>query len=211
MVQLKSIYWWYYFNDCDKAIDGEETDHFWWQLWSMGTAWWSAQSTHLNSKGPVSNSVYDILCNLGCLAAGEGWKASGSPSNPPPCLTNEAIQAQRDEMPSAPPFEECGKARVGSQASWHPVRSFSFCSTVNLFGRDLRFLNCVCVHSHACVLLVHSPKSTTQQGNQPHFQRVILWESGSGHPSVIFSFSSNKQRIGCGWTRSWNEEYLPSF
>lgn len=49
-VQLKIIDWWHYFSDYDKAMRGEEPDHFLLQVWSMGMAWGSVKSTNLGIK-----------------------------------------------------------------------------------------------------------------------------------------------------------------
>lgn len=184
MVQLKSIYRWYYFNDCDKAIDGEETDHFWWQLWSMGTAWWSAQSTHLNSKGSVCNSAYDILCNLGCISAGEGWKATWSPSNPPLCLTNEAIQAQRDEM-TCPPLPHLKSVAKPEWEAKPPGIQFSpFPSTVysiSLDGIFDSFTVCVCFHMHVFFWFVF-PKARNSRATSPIFKELFCENQAPGIP-----------------------------
>lgn len=103
-----------------------------------------------NSKGSVSKSASDILCNLGCIS--EGWKATWSPSNPPPCLTNEALRAQRDEVTCpGSPRSMCGKAGVGSQApgiQFSPLPSSAY--SVSLEGSLYSFA--VCAHAHRCVL-----------------------------------------------------------
>lgn len=76
----------------------------------------------------------------------------GSPSNPPPCLTNEALRAQRDEVTCpGSPRSMCGKAGVGSQApgiQFSPLPSSAY--SISLEGSLYSFA--VCAHAHRCVL-----------------------------------------------------------
>lgn len=99
-----------------------------------------------------------------------------------------------------PPAGSCGRPRVGSQASWHPVQSFSLPSIFSLFGREHRLLCCVyactcvlciCVYVYVCMCLLLGifQKASTNRASSPIFKEPFCEKSGPGCPTVIFLFS----------------------
>lgn len=122
----------------------------------------------------------------------------GSPSNPPPCLTNEALRAQRDEVTCpGSPRSMCGKAGVGSQApgiQFSPLPSSAY--SISLEG-SLYSLLCVhmhtgvcCMHVHACtymcvcvcVLLGVFPKPRNSRATSPAFKEPFCENQALGVP-----------------------------
>lgn len=121
----------------------------------------------------------------------------GSPSNPPPCLTNEALRAQRDEVTCpGSPRSMCGKAGVGSQApgiQFSPLPSSAY--SISLEGSLYSFavctctqvcVVCMCMHAHTCACVCvfswafsrnHVTAEQPAQLLKSHFVRIRLWVS----------------------------------
>lgn len=167
--------------------------YWWWRDWSFlmtiminGNSMVEAQHPlPLNSKDPVSNSVYDILCNLGCLAAGEGWRPVGA--HLIHLLVWQMRQFRPREMRCPPlPVWRVWQARVGSQASWHPVPGL-FPSAVQLQslqkGPFIPPLSTVCPFTCAQVFSWFiPPKRQHSRATSPIFKELFCENQALGIP-----------------------------